>query len=72
LQVVHRETGDREGNAQAGRAGLFDIVGWVPVGRGFGGTFQHLFEMIEAKEQRGREDAGVHLDGGPSSGERSF
>lgn len=55
MQVIHRETGDGEGDAQPAIARLFDVVGGVPFGILLD-PVEHLLEMVKAQEERRTED----------------
>lgn len=52
MQIVHDETRHGQRDAQRGLVELFDIVGRIPVGCGFGGALKHLLEMIEPQKHR--------------------
>ena len=54
LQIIHRKPSHRQRNAQPVIADLFDVVGRVAIGI-LAHTVEHLFQMIEAKKQRGAE-----------------
>ncbi len=69
-QVAFRKTGDRERNAKAVLADLFDIVGRVPVGRRLGGAVQQSFEFVEPEKigavEQGARDIGNSFPASPN------
>ena len=56
-QVIHGETGNRQGNAQAVFAELLDVVGRIAIRRGLGHPIERPFEVVEA-QQKGRTEQG--------------
>ena len=54
LQIIHGKPCHRQRNAQPVIADLFDVVGRVAISI-LAHTIEHLFQMIEAKEQRRAE-----------------
>lgn len=50
LKIVHHEPCHSQRNPQGCLAQLFDVVGRITVGRGFGRTLKHLLKMIETKK----------------------
>ena len=50
VEVIHREPGHSQGDAELAVAGLLYVVGWVSLGV-FLHPVEHLLQVIEAKEQ---------------------
>ena len=51
LQIIHHETGNGQGDAQAGRSGLLDVVRRIAVGA-FGNAVEHALDLVEAQQER--------------------